>query len=342
MDFTKFFSLCQEEVLKKFTPKKELSFQLASTYDAIGDDLLTYFSPDSNFSSFSSDDWLRFEEIERRIRKKAELVRSCSSYPEFLITENEKRLHRIMFCKDRLCPMCAWRRSLKIFGQVSDLVNHLQLEYRFVFLTLTVVSVKSSLLESTINRMQNAWRKIVKSSFYTQAYKGSIRVLEITYNKGSKTFHPHYHVTLAVNPSYFSSKFYRSQEEWLSVWQDAYDDSSITQVDIRSFKKKAGSVDWNDAVAEVSKYTVKLAEFPPEAVYPLFITLYNRHLVVFSGIFLKARKELNHDDPVDGDLINIHPVNNIYVQGLIVKYHWIAGVGYVHHSIRETIPSDFF
>lgn len=47
-------------------------------------------------------------------------VLDCSTFLEwkYYFEINEKRLAKANFCKVRLCPMCSWRRSLKIFGQV--------------------------------------------------------------------------------------------------------------------------------------------------------------------------------------------------------------------------------
>ena len=36
--------------------------------------------------------------------------------------EGKKKLKSANFCRLRLCPMCQWRRSLKMFGQVKK--NH--------------------------------------------------------------------------------------------------------------------------------------------------------------------------------------------------------------------------
>ncbi|WP_170272288.1 protein rep, partial [Clostridium tarantellae] len=68
--------------------------------------------------------------------KKAYRVEECGSYLAYkYLNENEKKLYRANFCKDRLCPMCCWRRSLKIFGQVSKVMNKTleNNDYRFIF-----------------------------------------------------------------------------------------------------------------------------------------------------------------------------------------------------------------
>ena len=37
----------------------------------------------------------------------------------------KKRLHSANFCRNRLCPMCNWRRSLKMYSQVSQITDRI-------------------------------------------------------------------------------------------------------------------------------------------------------------------------------------------------------------------------
>ena len=48
------------------------------------------------------------------------------------------------FCRNRFCPTCQWRRSVKLFRQNYDCFNWIKAKYpgcRFIFLTLTVPNV---------------------------------------------------------------------------------------------------------------------------------------------------------------------------------------------------------
>ncbi|RMH95205.1 replication protein, partial [Stutzerimonas nitrititolerans] len=64
--------------------------------------------------------------------------------------------------------------------------------------------------------------------------KGYVRKLEITYNKERDDYHPHFHVLIAVNKSYFTDKrYYISQKEWLELWRDVTGISEITQVQVQ-------------------------------------------------------------------------------------------------------------
>lgn len=52
--------------------------------------------------------------------------------------------------------MCAWRRSLKIFGQVSKVMDHVEknYNYRYIFLTLTVKNCYGEDLKDTLDCKQ--------------------------------------------------------------------------------------------------------------------------------------------------------------------------------------------
>ena len=70
--------------------------------------------------------------------KKSAAVLDCGTELTFLTPsdpELPQKLYRANFCKDRLCPMCGWRRTKKIFVQVSKIMDKLDEEYEFEFVT---------------------------------------------------------------------------------------------------------------------------------------------------------------------------------------------------------------
>ena len=84
--------------------------------------------------------------------RRAERVSTCGSVLEFGIYPDKARLQFANFCKDRLCPMCNWRRSLKLYGQVSAVMDVLEEQgYQFLFLTLTIKNCSASDLPKTID-----------------------------------------------------------------------------------------------------------------------------------------------------------------------------------------------
>ena len=91
---------CQEEILsdksKNGKERPWAEYKLSNSYLAIA-----------------------YDEVDE---SKANRLRDCASWLEFSRTEEGLKLHKANFCRVRLCPICAWRRSLKTFGQVFKIV----------------------------------------------------------------------------------------------------------------------------------------------------------------------------------------------------------------------------
>lgn len=246
----------------------------------------------------------------------------CASTLEYDINESgERRLKRVWFCKDRMCPMCQTRRSRVVFHQVKNVCSAISKDfptYKYLLLTLTVPNVKIEDLPEKISEMSKAWNKLAKRKKFKTSIKGWFRTLEVTYNASRDDYHPHYHVLLCVPSGYFK-KTYIKHSDWLELWQSVMKDDSITQVDVRAVKpnpKKQGSDAISSAAAEVGKYATKpsdyLLKIPSSARYmavdkiiqDLAEGIAKRKLVAFGGIMLDYSKKLALQD-VDSDSIDL-------------------------------------
>lgn len=296
-------SRLQDEVSTKFQPKKEMSLLLADVYHEL-------------------------DMMNRAFR-----VAGCGTFLEYHVTEQEKKLHTANFCKDRLCPMCNWRRSLKIFGQVSRVMNELEKQdYQFLFLTLTVKNCSAVDLSDTVQVLFDGWRKLYhKNGIFKRSIAGTFRSLEVTRNSKTGFFHPHLHVILAVRPSYFH-KGYISQAEWSSLWRSCCNLDYTPVIDVR--KIKPGSNGLTGAVAEVSKYAVKATDFlkgsmddMADYVSAFLSALTGRRLCSFTGCFDKVRKQLALDDVESGDLVHVEADElRADLAYMVVRYCWRSGM----------------
>lgn len=272
-------------------------------------------------------------------------IYNCSNYLEFknYFDDNSKKLHKAYFCKDRLCPGCIKRRSMKIFGQVKQVISHCESDYEFLFLTLTVKNCDFENLNDTVSHMFKSWKKFFEKKKIKNSIRGWYRSLEITfdhdefisqkkYDKSKKyydrlglivgdlnpnyqMFHPHFHIILAVDKNYYKSRDYLTKNDFMDLWRDSLGVDYSPVVDIRKVKSKNEKLDDKDlsnAVAEVAKYTVKSTDYIIDsnldlsdlAIYHLAISLSNRRLIAFGGVLKKIHKLLNLDDALDGDLVN--------------------------------------
>ena len=283
------------------------------------------------------------ESYQRLGFKKAYRVINCGTYLEYksLLDGTERKLNKANFCKVRLCPMCSWRRSKKIYGQVSKVMDKAleDKEYRFIFLTLTCKNVEGEELSDTIDKLFHAFKLLTKRKQVKQAVKGWFRGLEVTHNldetsESYDTYHPHFHIILMVNKSYFSDpKYYLSQAQWTSLWQDCLGVDYTPIVDVRAFKTNTKK-HISKSVAESAKYTVKDndylipsdLEMTDNAVAILDYALANRRLVAFGGDLRKIHKELNLDDAENGDLVNTDNEElREDLEYVIERYHWHVG-----------------
>lgn len=276
-----------------------------------------------------ADSFQRLGEEKRSMR-----VRFCSSQLAFVVnTETgEKRLHSADFCRERLCPMCAWRKSLKCFQEVSKVIDAAQQEQLTlvpIFLTLTLRNCTSEELGKTLDTVFEGWNRLNSNKRMKRIFKGWFRALEVTYNKGADTFHPHVHAILMVDKGYFKGNDYMTTVEWVKVWRKACRLSYDPVCDIR--KVKGGS----KAIKEVSKYTVKDSDFISEdkaltdkLVAILSKALRNRRLYAFGGLLKEIAKQLGADRPDKGDLVHIDEDGELRndVGQMIVVYRWNMGL----------------
>lgn len=284
------------------------------------------------------------ESYNRLGMKKSYRVAECGSFLEFkrYYEDGSLKLNRANFCKVRLCPMCAWRRSLKIFGQVSKVMDQAtkNKEYRFIFLTLTCRNVDGEELSSQIDILFKSYHKLMRRKAVKSAVKGWFRALEVTHNLEQDTYHPHFHVVLAVNKSYFKDvKTYINQDQWTQLWKESMKIDYTPIVDVRAFKTGTNKRT-SKSVAEAAKYAVKDGDFiikdddgtvneelTDSAVWILDGALANRRLVAFGGELKDIHKALNLDDAEDGDLINTDNDEELRedLDYVIERYQWHIG-----------------
>lgn len=274
--------------------------------------------------------------------KKANRVRDCATALSFSYNADAKKktLVAANFCRVRLCPMCQWRRSLKVFGQVSKILKLIESKqhYAYILVTFTVKNVPGEELGDELDRLMKAWKRLVLLKPFTQAIKGYYRAMEISHNvdyksKDFNTFHPHFHCLFAVNPSYFTGKEYLSHKKWQELWKAAARLDYMPMVNVQRVKED-NEKSLLSAVAEAAKYAVKTDQYilpddwdlTTDTVRLLDATLHNRRFVGFGGIMKDAKKALNLDDVENGDLVSIGDDDvKISDDDPIYTYYWNSG-----------------
>lgn len=279
--------------------------------------------------------------IEPLISKKMmKLINECGDLLMFLsdFEMENKKLHKGSFCKNRFCPMCSWRMACKDSLKISILMEHLKEEgnKEFIFLTLTAPNVKGDKLEEEIRKYNKSFDKLMKRNEVKNIVKGYIRKLEVTYNsdmssKSYDTYHPHFHVVIAVNKTYFKkSDLYINQQRWLELWQEATGDSSITQVDVR--KSRANNL---KEVYELAKYSAKDSDYLISR--PVFETFYKalkgKRFIVYGGLFSEANIMYENGE------LDCYKVRDEIEYVYMMCYQWKQRE-YENTKIRELTPEE--
>ena len=242
---------------------------------------------------------------------------NCGSFISFFADETleKKKVNKSNFCKNRFCPLCAWRKAKKDSLKISILLKYIQEElgYEFIFLTLTAPNVKGSDLSDEIKKYNENFKKLTKRKEVLKITKGYVRKLEVTYNQERNDYHPHFHVMIATNKSYFKSRDYIKKKQWLELWKECMGDSSITQVDVRKMDTRD-----SNAIAEIAKYGAKDADYMvSQEVFDVFYkALKGKQILTYSGIFKNALKLFN-----DGELDKYKELDlTEYIYAL--EYYW--------------------
>ena len=286
----------------------------------------------------------KFPESGEYYLKKADRIYNCGTYLEFKRFEDGTLdLNQAYFCRQRLCPMCNWRRSLKIFSQVSKIMDCMNLEndYEYLFLTLTIRNVDAPELKQAVSELIRGSLKLIRRNKVRKSILGTFRALEVTYNEKAETYHPHLHMVLVVNKSYLK-KGYITQKEWSNLWADCMDLDYTPIVHIQTIKgnKKA-------AVAEVAKYATKEEDLftmdenkektaMDEVIYTLDDALKGRRLISFSGVFKDYQQKLKLEDVEDSDLLHIDEDKiRKDMKYVIETYNWRCGT-----YLTKKIDSD--
>lgn len=276
--------------------------------------------------------------------------------------ENMK-VHKADFCKNRFCPMCAWRKANKDALAISVMMEYILDEHDkdFLFLTLTAPTVSADEVSAEIEKFNKSFKKMFERKELKAVAKGYIRKLEITYdgnefitkqmyknrksyydsrglkfgddNPNYDKYHPHFHVLIAVNKSYFrDTKAYLSRDRWLELWQESTGDYSITQVDVRKFKKHQKGNEIN----EIATYSAKDNDYlHSQKVFDVFYqSLKGKRLLVYSGLFKDANQKFKN-----GELSKYMKEDTTEYVYLIL-YQW-GEKRYIEQEIRE-VSADYF
>lgn len=286
---------------------------------------------------------------------KIKRIWDCGNFLGFALTSDGYKLREANFCRDRLCPQCQRRKSLKMFSQLSSILDLLSSDrdsfgvLKFGMVTLTIQNCDFGNLSQGIDKLIDGFRKLTHGNrkisrlFRKGIIAGVFRSIEITYNEDTNTWHPHMHCMFSFTPTYFTRGNYLKTHEWSAMWNEATGSGEDYILDIRMIKnyqkgknEEVSLQDLQDGIREVAKYCVKGSDFvspddldlTEKKISVLIDALEGRKLYNFTGCFRIAQRILKLDDIESGDLIHTDSTEiNEEIATMIRRFRW-SGYGY--------------
>lgn len=269
-----------------------------------------------------------FEELGYK-KSLVERVQTCGDLLRFIRREDGSlKLYQAYFCKNKLCPMCNWRRSMKYSYQTSRIVDEAikqEPRARFIFLTLTVKNVAGNDLNQTLSSLTQSFDRLFRRAKVKKNLIGYLRSVEVTHNELTNEYHPHIHVLLMLKTSYFKGGNYISQEEWGDMWSQSLKVDYVPMVDVRAVKEKEKGL--RGAILETAKYPTKPFKLEMEnkqVVDDLYNGLYRKRQLGYGGLFKVIKKQLALDDAENGDLIHTSEDKDSLSEGTKIVAIWNA------------------
>ena len=347
---------------------KKSNLDVSKIYHLIADDFYHMYlmrtgqvTDDENFKNYFFDFYgnnftsKKLKKISSVYEKKSDIMRFCNRELLFGVKKghsyDDKKLLWCHSCRDRYCALCQHKTSRVLAYRTSKIMNVINKRYdniSFIFLTLTVRNVKRNGLElkDLIKKMNSAYHKMLNYSAFTgkgrrnsscekQIIKGTMKKIEITYNRKSGEFHPHFHVLLAVDSEYFLPKYFINQKRWVEIWKKAMGLSYDPYVYVESVSSSSKHLNSIDAAAyEITKYVTKskdiignsdMTNWESKSVLFALNNLKGMRFYSFTGLFKQVKLELfgNNEEMSNSELINADGISkdssNDYV---LFTYLW--------------------
>ena len=283
-----------------------------------------------------------------------------------------RKLFKAFMCKILLCPFCMTRKSILIGNNLYKVLqtgaDEKGLEY--IHLTLALKNCKINELQDTIELMLKSFKKFVNRDIFQErrggTIKGWFRNLEITFNQEDKSFHPHFHVILAVEKSYFFKETnpdkYLTQEVALQMWKECLGVDYLPTTDLRKvyyldengnkiIKFDNNSEGLKKAVEEASKYITKAMDLlsiedeklQKKVIKNMLQALSYRRLFAYGGVLKEIRAELKLQDEEKSNLINLgdDEIDTTGMEYLVEVYKWCQENGGQYQKFVEMSETEF-
>ena len=108
--------------------------------------------------------------------KMLELIKECNTFMMMVADESleNKKQHKGNTCKNRFCPICAWKKSRKDALALSVMMAYLKQEEEkeSIFLTLTAPNVTAEELNDEIDHYNQSFQRLMQRQEVKRIVKG--------------------------------------------------------------------------------------------------------------------------------------------------------------------------
>lgn len=289
-------------------------------------------------------------------------------------SKNKEKLKPIFLCKNKFCANCSYVRSKRLFVDtykvLDNIVNVKNINFIAYHLTLTVKNPNADHYTKTLNTMNKAiylmFKKTSKYKLknYVLGYQCSRETTQSEEAKIRGELHPHIHILLLLNPD-FTNKTRNNKmtkadilEEWnscLKYFDATFPESTQIAMNKIQDKTQAEAAVYglnvnlqNSAIAEVSKYPVKISDLIKMSVEHFDImdkALHHARLITYGGIIKETRAELKiKNNIVVDEFLNEEKYELIKVQfyNLLNKKYHEEEIGELEQAIYRDLAKNNF
>jgi plasmid rolling circle replication initiator protein Rep len=195
-----------------------------------------------------------------------------------------------------------WKARL---GTALPLIERDYPKARWLHLTLTIQNCPVTDLRDTLKLMNSAWQRLTQLKKFPAL--GYFKSLEVTRAKDGSA-HPHFHVLLIVNSSYFQGSNYIKHDKWIGMWKKAL------RVDYDpSVRIQAVTSNLDEEIKEVAKYTVKGDDLVVDSEWLAEYTkqVHKTRAISLGGVLKQylSEEEATNEELVLGE--SIEPLNDL-------------------------------
>lgn len=272
--------------------------------------------------------------------RRAERMAECSDIVQLQYCHDcdSYQVKRANLCRDKLCPICNWRLSLRRMMSMMSIIDDYTENYvpftprgAYYLITLTVRNCIPNELSNTMDKMYKVYNRIMQRRTIKPKIYAWVKAVEYTYNADTDTIHPHYHILMDAELSAATDiiKYWTSDKE-IDAEPQAQNISCCTAKDLGTNSDELNENMINRdsiirAAMEVSKYICKssdLLAMPIQTLKSVAEQLNGKRMTSLGGEWRKIahRLSIDMDSIGDGNSPKCRRCGNANLDDVIMKW----------------------